>query len=144
MRTFKHVAVLLVLTMGVGSLCVYGASTETLKGTPGSAPQWGWGWLDLEKAKDFKKGDKLRLTIGGGAKNIFVRLLPDIRRADAPVGIVGNATPVPPNRVIEVSLTQDHPGVQQISVHGGPHPWGRDLGGGNGNATLEKVELIRP
>ena len=73
-----------------------------VSGVVGSSNRWGSGWIDLDVTMDFKTGDRLRLTIGGTANKIKVRL------------------------------------------HGGSNPWGAfPLGGGNGPATLEKVELIR-
>ncbi|MDD5719232.1 MAG: hypothetical protein PHQ53_06055, partial [Candidatus Krumholzibacteria bacterium] len=41
------------------------ATGRVLAGEIGSSPQWGSGWLDLATVADFKKGDALRLRIGG-------------------------------------------------------------------------------
>jgi hypothetical protein len=118
--------------------------TEMLAGDFGSSSQWGSGWLDLATPMDFGKGDRLRLRIGGQAANILVRLLPRGTSPDSSVGMIGGAISVPEGRVVEVDLDTDHKEIVQISVHGGPNPWGRfPLGAGNESATIEAAELIR-
>lgn len=118
---------------------------EPLTGTPGASSRWGSGWLDLEKTTDFKQGDKLKLKIGGTAENIVVRLLSKGASPDNPTGIDGSKVTVPPNRIVEVTLREDHSNVIQISVHGGSNPWGMfQLGGGNGPATLLSAERVGP
>lgn len=117
---------------------------KLLAGETGSSPKWGSGWIDLATAMDFAAGDKLRIRIGGTAKKVLVRLLPEGSFPDSTDGIVGGAFIVPGNRVVEVVLDKDRKGIIQISVHGGPNPWGKfPLGGGNGPATIESVTLIR-
>lgn len=123
-----------------------GAETETrpLAGEIGSSSHWGSGWLDLATVTDFAAGDVLRLRIGGTASKVLVRLLPEGKFPDSTVGIVGGAVTVPENRIVEVVLDEDRKGIIQISVHGGPNPWGGfPLGGGNGPATLEAARLVR-
>lgn len=123
------------------------SSAETwqrVAGKIGSSDQWGSGWLDLAKASDFKVGERLRLSIGGSARKVIVRLLAKGQAPDDPVGIVG-IFEVPKDGKLEVTLDDDYPGTIQISVHGGPNPWGKfPLGGGNGPATLIKVERALP
>lgn len=120
------------------------ASTKLLVGETGFSSRWGSGWLDLATVTDFEKGHRLRLTIGGTAKNILVRLLAKGQFPDSSSGIVGGTVTVPQNRVVEVELQTDRKNIIQISVHGGPNPWGRfPLGGGNGPATIEAAYLIR-
>ena len=136
-----------VITAVVLALC-FGASVqvkaETIMGTTGSAPQWGSGWMILGPPIDFAKGDKLRVTVGGSAKRIVLRLLPKNQPPDSSAGVVGGPIDVPSTRVIEVVLTEDRKQVSQISVHGGPNPWNEyDLGGGNGPATIKVVERTR-
>jgi len=117
---------------------------ELLAGEIGSSSRWGSGWLDLATTIDFDKGDRLRLQIGGMAEKILVRLLPRGVSPDEPHGIVGGAITVPENRIVEVVLNTDRKEIIQISVHGGPNPWGRyPLGSGNGPATIQAAELIR-
>lgn len=115
-----------------------------LAGETGSSSRWGSGWLDLATVTDFAAGDALELRIGGSANKVLVRLLPEGKFPDSTVGIVGGAITVPENRVVEVVLDEDRKGIIQISVHGGPNPWGKfSLGGGNGTATLEVARLVR-
>ena len=117
---------------------------KSIGGKSGSSSRWGSGWLDLEPVTDFAKGDRLRLTIGGTATKIFVRLLPKGESPGESIGIIGGVMTVPNNRIVEVTLAADRKQIIQISVHGGPNAWNRSLGGGNGPATLEAAELIRP
>lgn len=120
------------------------SSTQLIAGETGSSSRWGSGWLDLGTVTDFTTGDQLRLTIGGTAKKILVRLLAKGQSPDSSSGIVGGAVTVPQNRVVEVELQTDRKNIIQISVHGGSNPWGRfPLGGGNGPATIEAAYLIR-
>ena len=61
-----------------------------------------------------------------------------------PSGVIGDRVDVPKSRNVEIVLLADYDNVIQISVHGGPNPWGRfSLGGGNGPATLETAILVR-
>ncbi len=114
-----------------------------LDGTTGSSSQWGSGWLDLATPTDFAKGTRLRVRVGGTAKKIFVRLLAKGVSPDSSRGIVGGALNVPENRVVEVRLDVDRKGIKQISVHGGPNPWNKQLGSSIGPATLEAVEVMK-
>jgi len=119
-------------------------SVVDLIGETGSSWHWGSGWLDLATPTDFMKGDRLRLKIGGTATKILVRLLPKGISPDLPQGIIGGVITVPESRIVEVSLDTDHKEIIQISVHGGPNPWGMyPLGGSNGPATLAAAELCR-
>jgi hypothetical protein len=91
----------------------------------------------------FQKGDSLRLKIGGTAKRILVRLLPEGSDPGSPIGIVGGAINVPDNRIVKVRLDYDYRNIKQISVHGHSNPWDIFLGANNGPATLIKVEYKR-
>ena len=120
-------------------------SDHPLSGETGSSLRWGSGWIDLTTPTDFKKGDRLKLKIGGTAEKILVRLLPEGMDPGSTTGIVGDGIKVPESRIIEITLQQDHKRIGQISVHGGPNPWGKfPLGGGNGPATLLSAERIKP
>jgi len=132
-----------------GSATVSGQSdsTETsvqlLVGETGFSSQWGSGWIDLATPTDFAAGDHLRLRIGGTANKIVVRLLQKGISPESSAGMLGGAITVPENRIVEVALDTDRKGIIQISVHGGPNPWGRfPLGGDNGPATVETAGLI--
>ena len=115
---------------------------ELLAGQTGFSEQFGSGWLDLAPATNFEKGTVLRLKIGGTAKKILVRLLPNGQFPGSSVGIIGDAVTVPEDRIVEVKLDFSVKEVIQISVHGGPNPWGmHPLGASNGPATLEAVWL---
>jgi hypothetical protein len=116
---------------------------ETLSGAIGSSQQWGSGWLELSAHTDFRRGETLRLNLGGGARKVVVRLLNRSADPNSPDGVDGGVVDVPPGGVIELRLQRDHPAVRQISVHGGVSPWGLyGLGGGNGPARLLSVERL--
>jgi len=134
----------------VFSLCLpfLGESAETknmsLAGDIGASAKWGSGWIDLAPAVDFLQGDRLRIKVGRTAGKILVRLLAKGQYPDSSDGIIGGTTVVPKSRIVEVRLDSPKKGIIQISIHGGPNPWGKfPLGGANGPATLETVDLIR-
>ena len=115
---------------------------KPLKGSIGVSNRWGSGWIDLDQMMDFQKGDHLRLRIGGTAKKAVVRFLEKGRDPSDPVGIDQIVT-IPEDRIVEVELKNGYRNVIQISIHGGPNPWGLyPLGGGNGPATLISVEVL--
>jgi hypothetical protein len=58
------------LLVGIPTL----TAAEGLSGKTVSSSRLGSGWLDLDSPRNFKRGDTLRLRIGGKAKN-KVRLL---------------------------------------------------------------------
>lgn len=117
---------------------------QAIVGAIGSSSQWGSGWMDIAPAIDLKKGETLRIRIGGSAEKVLVRLLPRGVSPESDAGIAGGPIVVPRTRVIDVSLQQEHKQIVQISVHGGPNPWGKfPLGGGNGPASVVSVERIK-
>jgi len=72
-------------------------SGVVLEGDIGSLAKWGSAWIDLATPRDFKKGERLRLTLGGSgdpkkkpAEKVLVRLL---RKGDDPNLPVGILTP---------------------------------------------------
>jgi hypothetical protein len=120
-------------------------NAQVLAGATGSSSQWGAGWLDLAPPVDFAKGDRLKLFIGGSATKVVVRLLPRGAPPDTSVGIIADVIDVPRSRIVEITIPEYRKQVVQISVHGGPNPWGRfPLGGGNGPATIESAERLKP
>jgi len=117
---------------------------QPLFGEIGASSRWGSGWLDLAAPTDFLKGDRIRLKIGGSASKILVRLLPKGQDPGTSIGLIGGTITVPEDRIVEVTLKYDRREIIQVSVHGGPNPWNRPLGGGNGPATIEEeAEVIR-
>jgi hypothetical protein len=116
---------------------------ERLAGATDASPRWGSGWLDLSAPTDLKKGERLRIVVGGTATLVLVRLLRKVDDSNGTGGLVSGAVPVPENRTVEITLPSDLAGVIQVSVHGGPNPWGRfRLGVGNGPASLESVDRM--
>lgn len=142
----KHIVLTAILVAGLSFLTFNYAHPEPLAGVPGSGsgPGWSAGWVDLSTITDFKRGEKLRLRVGGTAENILVRLLPKGSLPDSAVGIDGGVVRVPKNRIVEVVLKQDHRNIVQISVHGSQKAWQYNLGGGNGLVTLDNVERVSP
>ena len=137
---FSFLSILAFPLLGVGME----SSVRSLSGKTDASSRWGSGWLDLDTPTDFRKGDVLRLSIGGTAQKVLVRLLPQGRPPGSSTGILGGTISVPQNRVVEVTISSDRKGIIQISVHGGSNPWGKfSLGWDNGSATIESAELIR-
>jgi len=136
---FGLILILMVLVLTTSA----DTGAQLLAGETGVSSRWGSGWLDLATITDFLKGDKLRLKIGGTAAKILVRLRPKGVSPESPQGIIDGVITVPKNRIVEILLMTDQKGIVQISVHGGPNPWGLyPLGASNGPATLEAVELV--
>jgi hypothetical protein len=121
------------------------ADAEILVGATGSSPKWGSGWIDFAPPVDFARGEKVRITVRGSAERILVRFLSKGQPPDESVGVVGGPIVVPRSGIVELVLPDHRRQIVQISVHGGPNPWGKyPLGGGNGPATLESVERLSP
>jgi hypothetical protein len=116
-----------------------------LAGRTGASSQWDSGWITLDAVADFKRGDQLKIRVGGTAHRMVLRLLPKGASPDEPTGVDGGVIVVPEDRVVLVALEDDHEDVEQISVHGGPSPWNLySLGEDNGNATLQTVQRVHP
>jgi len=110
---------------------------------PGISLQWSSGWCDFGTAVAFKKGERLRLAVGGSAKKIIVRLLPKEADPNTTIGVIPTPFTVPANRFLVLTVPYDAPATVQISVHGGQSPWGQyPLGAGNGPATISGVERL--
>lgn len=135
-KTASIVAVVLVLTTG--------ASAEQLTGKIGSAsgPDWQSSWIDLTKAANFQRGEKLKITLRGSAENIVVRLLPSGAHPSSSDGIVGEVWKMPKDGILQVQLPEERRNVVQISVHGGQKAWDISLGSRNGPVTLVGVERV--
>ena len=118
------------------------AQADRLGGIVGASPQFGSGWIDLQQPVDFVKGDRLRLVVAGSATKVIVRLLPKDKPRDGIEGLMGGPVEVPKTRIVEVVLREDRLQVVQISVHGGPNPWGHFPMPGNGPVALQSVERI--
>lgn len=108
----------------------------------GKSKKHGSGWITFNHPKDLKAGSKLELFIGGSAEKVIVRLLPEGKSPDFPVGVLPEIFVVPDNRLLSVVLKENHAAVTHVSVHGGPNPWGKfPLGENNGPATLERISV---
>ena len=120
------------------------SSGTVLVGKAAASATWNSGWLDLATPMDLKSGQKLRLTVGGTARRIIVRLQPKGADPDSMSGVIPRVLSVPTDRVVELVIPADSPQIVQISVHGGTNPWNQfPLGSGNGSATLLRAELMR-
>ena len=110
---------------------------------PGVSPQWGSGWCDFSTSVAFKKGERLRLAVGGSATKVIVRLLPKGGDPNTTIGVISTPFTVPSDRFLVVTMPSAAPAIIQISVHGGKSPWGQyPLGAGNGPATISGVERL--
>jgi len=121
------------------------APEQQLQCSLGSSQQSASGWCVLERPTDFRSGERLKVVVGGTARQILVRLLPRGVSLDTPTGIIGGPRRVPANRTVEVVLESDYSTISQILVHGGPNPWGvSPLGENNGPATIISIKRLGP
>lgn len=110
---------------------------------PDVSPQRSSGWCDFSTPVAFKKGERLRLAVGGSAKKVIVRLLPKGGDPNTTLGVIPTPFTVPPDRFLVVTVPSDAPAIIQISIHGGKNPWGQyPLAAGNGAATISGVERL--
>ena len=134
----------IILTLFLTGILICNVWGQQLHGKIGSSRQYYSGWLDLQSITKFQIGDELIIRVGGTAQQVLIRLLPKDGDPSSPIEIVGNARRVPPDHVIRVILESNYSQIKQISVHGGPSPWGQyDLGATNGYATIVNVILRR-
>jgi len=52
-----------------------GEEWQRIRGRLGASRQYGSGWLDLAATTSFTKGERLRLSVGGTAMKVVIRLL---------------------------------------------------------------------
>lgn len=111
----------------------------------GSSSRWGSGWCDFEHPINLTKGTCLRLSIGGTARRVLIRILRAGEDPNEPVGLLQGCLPftVPNNRKIIIKLEKTYSNVVQISVHGGRRAWQCYLGNNNGPAILLMVEQVK-
>ncbi len=119
------------------------AQTVVVACQPGSSPHWKSGWCDFASPVEFKQGERLRLAIGGSAKKIIVRLLPKGADPNTTIGVFPTFLTVPQSRLVDFTIPHNAPNTVQISVHGGPNPFGQyPINAGNGPATISGVERL--
>jgi hypothetical protein len=119
------------------------APVELLDGSVGSSLRAGSGWIQLNAVAGFERGDRLRFHVAGAATRMIVRLLSLHDDPNDPVGINGGTVQIPPDGIVEVVVERRFEAVTQISVHGGPSPFGLyPLGEENGSVHLLRVERV--
>ena len=119
-------------------------ATGTLECTIGTSSQWGSSWCDLPAPLDFSRNSTVEIsTDPDGARAVLIRFLTAGNDPNSPVGLVGGKVLVPANGVIVITLNRDYKHVQQVSVHGGPAPWGHHFGPDNKGANIISV-TVRP
>ncbi|MFZ0889550.1 MAG: hypothetical protein WA005_13935 [Candidatus Binataceae bacterium] len=110
------------------------------------------GWMELAKITDFKRGDQLKLWIGGTATRIWVQLLPVDHPDTEPYGMLGpfevsrpadTAANPDARGTLSLTLPEDFPNTRRISVHGAANPTGPCRSGdSHGPATLLSAQLV--
>jgi hypothetical protein len=135
---FLHFAIVL------GLIASSAHAADTMPGTVGASTQYGSGWIDFPQPVDFSKGERLRMVIGGSATKILIRMLAKGQSRDGSDGLLGGVIDVPKTRVVDLMLGENRAQIIQISVHGGPNPWGKFPMPGNGPATLQAIERLPP
>lgn len=142
MKTMKLTLIIACLFVVISSMSIH---AETIEGTVGASSKWNSGWIDLNSVMHFQKGDKLKILVGGSAKKVLLRFLSGGMEPNTASGIDGGMREVPEDRVLTTVVQSVHQNVTQISVHGGPNPFGlMPLGSGNGPATIISIERESP
>lgn len=122
-----------------------GAFAEPIEGAVGASSTWGSGWIDLTSVTHFQKGDNLRILVGGTADKILLRFLSRGMDPNTASGIDGGVRDIPEDRLLHAVVESGHREVTQVSVLGGPNPFGlMSLGSGNGPATIISIERASP
>ena len=103
--------------------------------------RWYSSYMNLTTPRNFMKGEKLKITLSGGAKWVYVRLLPEGANATTPIGIIDKRIHVPPKGVITVNLESTHPNVRQISVHSGRQAFGKGISIFNDRADIVSMDV---
>ncbi len=136
--TFSRITVIVASVIFMAS----SAHSDPLPGTTGSAAgkRWQSSWLDINPPVNFRKGETIKIKVGGNAENVLVRFLPENSDPSSSDGIEGKVRKVPPIGIIEVRLERNHPNIKQISVHAGKEAWGTPLGGNNGIVKIISIE----
>lgn len=116
-----------------------------LAGATGNFSGNGWQvtWLDLKKRTYLDQRHLLRIRLEGNAENVVVRLLPAESQPASADGVEGDVRKVPPNKILEIALSNVHPNVKQVSVHSGKRAFDIPLGANNGVAKLLSVEVLK-
>lgn len=132
------------IVLGILSIPYQDLSAQTAVACqPGASPQWKSGWCDFGTPVSFNQGERLRLAVGGSAKQIIVRLLPRGTDSNTTIGVYPTLLNVPENRFVEFTVPNNTSDIVQISVHGGPNPFGQyPINPGNGPATISGVERL--
>jgi hypothetical protein len=98
--------------------------------------------MDLRRATDFRKDDRLAIIVRGDATKLVIRLLPIGADPNTSAG-VATVAEVPQDGRVEIVLRNDHRSVIQVSAHGGLNPWGEYyLGERNGCSIIDYVERM--
>jgi hypothetical protein len=123
--------------------CVFSANLWAQSMACKSSPisEYDSGWCSFTSPIAFEKGDRLSLTVVGDATQVIVRLLPKDANPNTATGAISKPFAIPPNRKIELTIADKTLPITQISVHGGPNPWGLyPLSPNNKGATITGVE----
>jgi hypothetical protein len=97
-------------------------------------------YLNLRTPLTLQQDDTLVIRLGGTARRVKVRLLQNLGHANQPVGVLDSTFEVPASKIIVVPVQYSVTSVRQISVHGGPNPFGRyPLMEGNGPAIIYSI-----
>lgn len=123
---------------------IHGTGEKELSGVIGSSLQWKSSWIDLDEPHNFKNGETVRISLGGNAKAVIVRLLSIKDDPNSPAGVVGRPVIIDENGVVIVKLDNDYNAIKQISVHGGENPWGvYPMAPGNGSPIIQHIYLTK-
>jgi hypothetical protein len=116
------------------------ALAEPLNCKFGSSAKWGSGSCSLKPAITLNKGQCVRVTVGGTAKQVILRVIRAGENPGKENTFLGEKVTLGPGRMVVVEVPKDLDKVKTINVHGGKRAWSVVFDEGNGPATVEQVE----
>ncbi len=115
------------------------SSGETM---PLGGKAWYSSYMNLTPPRSFVQGEQLKIKLQGKAKWVYVRLLPEGADATGPTGLIERRITVPQQGIITVTLENNYPNTQQISVHSGHEAFEKLLTPFNETADIISINLL--
>lgn len=117
--------------------------SQIIQGILGNSSTSCSSWLDINPPMEFKSGEKIKIRLIQKPTKVLIRFLPFSGDPNDYKQLEGGPIDFPKNEDLVIELQQNHPETKQISVHGGPKPWGIfDLGAGNGCPVIDRIERV--
>jgi len=115
------------------------SSGETM---PLGGKAWYSSYMTLTPPRSFVQGEQLKIKLQGKAKWVYVRLLSEGADATKPNGLIDRRISVPQQGIITITLDNNYPNIQQISVHSGHEAFEKLLTPFNETADIVSINLL--